>query len=72
MRCELKNVVKYSIALEKINSKVTTSRSSRPEVFCKKDVPKIFTKFIGKHLRQSLFLNEVAGLRSATLLKKRL
>ena len=29
-------------------------------------------KFIGKHLRQSLFLNKVADLRPATLLKRRL
>ena len=29
-------------------------------------------KFTGKHLFQSLFLNKVAGLRSATLLRKRL
>ena len=31
-----------------------------------------FTKFTGKHLRQSLFLNKVTGLRAATLLKKKL
>ena len=31
-----------------------------------------FTKFTGKHLCQSLFFNEFAGLRPATLLKKRL
>ena len=36
----------------------------------KKGVPKNFSKFTGKHLCQSLFLNKVAGLRSATLLKK--
>ena len=29
-----------------------------------------FTKFTEKHLRQSLFLNKVTGLRAATLLKK--
>ena len=40
----------------------TLSRSSS-EVFCKRDVLKNFTKFTGKHLCQSLFLNEVAGLR---------
>ena len=33
-------------------------RSSRPEVFCKKDVLKNFSKFTGKHLFQSLFLIE--------------
>ena len=31
-----------------------------------------FTKVTGKHLCQSLFFNKVAGLRPATLLKKRL
>ena len=41
----------------------TVLRSSRPEVFCKKDVLRNFTKFTGKHLCQSLFFNEVAGLR---------
>ena len=38
-------------------------RSSRPNVFCKKGAFKNFTKFTGKHLRQSLFLNKVAGLK---------
>ena len=38
----------------------------------KKGVLGNFTKFTGKHLCQSLFFNEVAGLRPATLLKKRL
>ena len=38
-------------------------RTSRPEVFCKKDVLKNFAKFTGKHLCQSLFFNKVAGLR---------
>ena len=33
---------------------------------------KIFAKLTGKHLCQSLFFNKVAGLRPATLLKKRL
>ena len=47
-------------------------RSGRLEVFCKKDVLRNFAKFTGKHLRQSLSFNKVAGLRPATLLKKRL
>ena len=42
------------------------------KVFCKKGVLRNFTKFTGKHLCQSLFFNKVAGLRAATLLKKRL
>ena len=45
--------------------------SSRPEVFCKKSILKNFTKFTGKHLCQSLFVNKVAGLRYAALLKQR-
>ena len=47
-------------------------KSSRPEVFYKKGVLRNFAKFTGKHLCQSLFFNKVAGLRPATLLKKRL
>ena len=49
-----------------------TVRSSRPEVFCKKGFLRILAKLTGKYLCQSLFLNKVAGLRPATLLKKRL
>ena len=39
------------------------SRSSRPEVFCKKDILTNFAKFTGKHLCQRLFFNKVAGLQ---------
>ena len=39
---------------------------------CSIGVLKNFTKFTGKLLCQSLFFNKVAGLRPATLLKKRL
>ena len=43
------------------------------EVFCKKSVLKSFAKFTGKkHLCWNIFLNKVADLRPATLLKKRL
>ena len=42
---------------------VKSEAVSRPEVFYKKDVPRNFTKFTGKHLSQSLFFNKVAGLR---------
>ena len=38
----------------------------------KKGVLRNFAKFAGKHLRQSLFFNKVAGLRPPTSLKKRL
>ena len=48
------------------------SRSSRREVFCKKDVLRNFAKFTEKHLCQSLFFNKVADLRPATLCKERL
>ena len=47
-------------------------RSSRPEVFCKKGGLRNFAKFTGKHLYKSRLFNKVAGLRPATLLKKRL
>ena len=36
-------------------------RNSRTEGSCKKVVFRNFAKFIGKHLRQSLFFNKVAG-----------
>ena len=48
------------------------TRSSRPEVFCKKAVLRNITKFAGKHLFQSLFFNKVASLSPETLLKKTL
>ena len=51
---------------------MTKNRSSHPEVFCKRVVLRNFAKFTRKHLCQSLFINKVAGPRSATLLKKRL
>ena len=38
-------------------------------MFRKKGTLKYFPKLTGKHLRQSLFFNEVASLMSATLLK---
>ena len=34
------------------------NRSSRPEVFCKRDVFRHFAKFTGKHLCQSLYMSE--------------
>ena len=53
-------------------AKLRKYRSSHPEVFCKKGVLKNFAKFAEKHLCQKVFFDKVAGLRTATLLKKRL
>ena len=50
---------------------ILTFIRSRPEVFCKKGILTTFTKFTGKLLWQSLIFNKVAGLTTATLLKKR-
>ena len=47
-------------------------RSSHQRCSIKKGVLRNFAKFTGKHMCQSLFFNKVAGLRPATLLKKRL
>ena len=49
-----------------------TFRSSRLEVFCKKDVLENLAKFAVKHLCQRLFFSRAAGLRPVTLLKKSL
>ena len=51
---------------------ICMARSTRPEVFHKKGVLRSFAKLTGKHLCQNLFINKVASLRPATLLKKRL
>ena len=52
--------------------KSTLSRSSHRRCSVTRGVLGNFGKFTGKHLCQSLFFNKVAGLRPATLLKKRL
>ena len=46
-----------------VNCDILPSRSSHPEVFCKKGVLRNFAKLTGKHLRQSLFFNKLAGQR---------
>ena len=46
-------------------------RSSHQRYAVRKGVLRNFAKFTGKHLRQSFFFSKVAGLRLATLLKKR-
>ena len=47
-------------------------RSSHQRCYVKIGVLRNFTKFTGRHLCQSLFLNKVSGLRLATLFIKRL
>ena len=53
-RCQKMSRVSFEYLIHKI---------SCPEVFCKKAVLRNFAKFTGNHLRQSVFLNKVAGLR---------
>ena len=56
--------IKFRSKLEqRIMKKGKSSRSSLPEVFCKKDVLINFEKFTGKHPHQNLFFNKVAGLK---------
>ena len=59
--------IKNNIPFRKLSlyqvHKFAMNRSSRPEVFCNKDIFKNFSKFTGKHLCQSLFLNKVACAR---------
>ena len=46
-------------AVRKVSVLSRLSRSSHPEVFCKKGVLRNFAKFTGKPLCQSLFFNKV-------------
>ena len=46
------------------------TRSTRPEVFCKKGVLRNFAEFTGKHLCQSLFFNKNAVQRLELYLKR--
>ena len=56
----------------KSQKKYRRNRSSRPEVFCKKGVPRNFAKFTGKHLCQRFFFNKVAGLACNFIIKESL
>ena len=47
-------------------------KSSHQRCSMKQGVLRNFTKFTGKYLCQNIIVNKVAGLRPATLLKKRL
>ena len=53
-------VIQHFLLHYKIINTISTLRSSRPEVFCKKGVLRKFGKFLGKHLCQSLSFNKVA------------
>ena len=52
--------------------RVVVLRISRSKVFCNNGVLKHFAKFTRKYLYWSVYLNKIASLRSATLLKNRL
>ena len=57
---------------QNLDFEVMHYRSSHRRCSIKICVLENFAKFTGKHLCQSLFFNKVAGLRLATLFKKRL
>ena len=63
-RC--KRFVKLRLMKLLIDLLLSSLKSSRPYVFYKKGVFKLFAKFTGKHLCHSLFFNKFAGLRPAT------
>ena len=65
-------VYKYTISFLEKTKLSSRFKSSHQRCSIKKGVLRNFIKFTGKYLCQSLFLNKVAGLRPATLLKKRL
>ena len=56
---ELKSILTALYIIYYLDFQYTRSRSSRPEVFCKKGVLRNLTKFTEKHLCQSLFFNKV-------------
>ena len=55
-----------------VSLRVAFAEAATGGVHFKKNVLRNFANFIPKHRCQSLFFNKVAGLRSATLLKKTL
>ena len=65
-----KNIYSGKYESKNFSTKYVTEQP--PEVFCTKRVVRNSGKFAGKHLCQSFFLNKLADLRSATLLKNTL
>ena len=65
LRNMLKNTGFYAV-------RIFPSEAAARGVLWKEVFLEISQKFTGKHLCQSLFFNKVAGMRPATLLKKRL
>ena len=63
---------RLSCCILQTQSFLSRYRSSHQCCSMKKGVLRNFAEFTGKHLYQSLVFNKVAGLRPATLLKKRL
>ena len=69
---EVEKIAGIDFSLANLANKSRLVQKQPPEAFCKKSVLKNYTNLSGKHLCQSLFFNKVSGLRSVTLLKKRL
>ena len=63
---ELKSILTALYVIYYLDFQYTRSRSSRPEVFCKKGVLRNLTKFTEKHLCQNLFFNKVEKKRMIT------
>ena len=63
-------VMIYAFVYTSTNFVNSSVRSSRPKVFCKKRVFLEISQNSQKNTCASFFFNKVAGLRSATLLKK--
>ena len=69
----LSGIMKLSPVISpEIHSQMVKFRSSHRWCSAKKGDLKNFAIFTGKHLCRSFFFNKVAGLRPASLLKKRL
>ena len=54
-------------SVQQLTFQYTITSRSRSDVFHKKGILKNIAKFTGRHLRQGLFINKVAGWSLATL-----